>query len=621
MNASSKWKTVTAWLDDRTGLLAAMRNCSEGSVPGGVGWRHAWPGAILFTFVVQAITGFFLWMFYSPSSQTAWESVYYIQYEVAGGWLLRGIHHYNAQVLVALTGLYFLWIVLTGAYRRPREFVYWTVVLMGLCALGGCLTGDLLSWDQNSYYATKTRVDFLNLLPLVGGPLCKLAAGGPEFGHHSLTRFFALHVAVVGGGFILLLLLYHWFARRAEVAERPDAPAGAYWPDQMLRNMIGAVAVMAVVLLLVFQHALGGDHAGQPPGAYLGAGLGAPGDLDPTNAYDAARPEWSFRGLYGFSNLFPGEMKIVPIFIVPGIVMAFVFALPFIALRKSGHPVNVSGVGVLLLGLIVLSFLSWKHDWDDPGYLHDVAEGELEADRAVELVEISGVPRAGALALMATDPKIQGRRLFRQHCKTCHEHAGREGLPITAEEPSAPNLYRFGSRQQVAGFLDYEKITSPGYFGDTALKGGDMVATAEEIRDELKSYDEDGDPEGKKEYQAELESIVIALSAEAALPAQKQADAADAQRITQGAELIEDHGCTGCHRFHGKGTASGPELTGYGSKPWLAAIIGNPADKRFYGDRNDRMPCYLKADILTPQQIGYLAEWLRGEWPVPADEQ
>ena len=61
-----------------------------------------WPAAILFAFCVQAITGFFLWAYYSPSAQTAWESVYFLQYEVAGGWLLRAIHHYSAHVLLAM---------------------------------------------------------------------------------------------------------------------------------------------------------------------------------------------------------------------------------------------------------------------------------------------------------------------------------------------------------------------------------------------------------------------------------------------------------------------------------------------------------------------------------------
>jgi len=603
MNTPSKRKTAGAWLDDRTGLLTAMRTCSEGSVRGGVGWRHVWPAAILFGFAVQAITGFFLWMFYSPSTQTAWESVYYLQYEVAGGWLLRGIHHYNAQVLVALTGLYFLWIVCTGAYRRPREFVFWTAVLMGLCALGGCLTGDLLPWDQNSYHATKTRVDFLNLLPLVGGTLHKLAAGGPEFGHHSLSRFFALHVGMVGGGFVLLLILYHWFAHRAEATQRPDVPAGPYWPDQMLRNMAAAAALMAVVLLLVFQHAFAGDHAGEAPGAYLGAGLGAPGDLDPANAYNAARPEWSFRGLYGFSNLFPGEMKIVPIFIVPGIVMAFVFAMPFIALRKWGHPVNVIVVGILLLGLVVLSYASWKHDWDDPGYLEDVAQGELEAGRARLLIEIGGVPPNGAATLLTTD------RLFRRQCAACHDHAA-EGhdMSVRAEETTAPNLYRFASREQVAGFLDPKRVTTADYFGNTAFRTGDM---ADFVKESLADLDE--------EELEEVEWIVMALSAEARLPSQREADKNDAKQIKEGRELIDGYGCTGCHKFHDKGSLGmGPDLTGYGSEEWLAGVISDPNRTRFYGKRNDRMPAYHES--MTPQQILWMAEWLRRAWPLPADE-
>jgi ubiquinol-cytochrome c reductase cytochrome b subunit len=634
MNASGKRNSVLAWLDDRTGLPAAMRKCSEGSVPGGVGWRHVLPGTILFAFLVQAITGFFLWMFYSPSTQTAWESVYYVQHEVAGGWLLRGIHHYNAQVLVALIGLYFLGIILAGAYRRPREFVYWTVVLMGLCALGGCLTGDLLPWDQNSYHATKTRVDFLNLLPLVGGPLQKLATGGPEFGHHTLTRFFALHVGIFGGGFLLLLLLHRWFSWRAEATlgqqaesfqtsgvsqtsevspgaspTNPHMPGGAYWPDQMLRNMIGAVAVMAVVLLLVFQHGLTGEHAGQPPADYLGARLGAPGDLDPTNAYGAARPEWSFRGLYAFSNLFPGEMKIVPIFIVPGVIMLFVFAMPLVAAWRPGHLLNVGAIGALLLGVVVLSCLSWVHDWLDPGYQADVAEAKVEARRAVELVEMDGVPRDGALALMATDPEIQGRRLFRAgaRCVACHDHAGPEGTPIHAEETSAPNLAAFASRQRVAGLLDPERIVQADYFGNTKLRAGDM---ADFVKDNLAELDE-----FEKE---EVEMIAMAVSAEARLPSQAEADKADAKKIEEGRELIVDYGCTDCHKFRDEGSlGDAPDLTGYGSKQWLVGVISDPTQQRFYGEKNDRMPSYK--DSLTPRQIEWLAEWLRGEWPVPAD--
>ena len=90
-------------------------------IPGGARWRYVWGSTLVFAFVVQAITGTFLWMAYSPSSQTAWESVLYIQYEMNGGWLLRGIHHFMAQAMVVLLAIHFLQVVWDGAYRAPRE--------------------------------------------------------------------------------------------------------------------------------------------------------------------------------------------------------------------------------------------------------------------------------------------------------------------------------------------------------------------------------------------------------------------------------------------------------------------------------------------------------------------
>ncbi len=89
--------------------------------------------------------------------------------------------------------------------------------------------------------------------------------------------------------------------------------------------------------------------------------------------------------------------------------------------------------------------------------------------------------------------------------------------------------------------------------------------------------------------------------------------------------FIKDN-CTECHTFHGKGTASGPDLTGYGSRDWLIGIIANPAHKRFYGKENDRMPAYAesatdaKKNLLSRQELELLVDWLRGEWYEPREE-
>ena len=110
-------------------------------------------------------------------------------------------------------------------------------------------------------------------------------------------------------------------------------------------------------------------------------------------------------------------------------------------------------------------------------------------------------------------------------------------------------------------------------------------------------------------------------SAEAGLKSQRALDAADTALIAQGRKAIAgDYDCANCHKFHEKGKlGAGPDLTGYSSREWLVGIISNPAHKRFYGAKNDRMPLYAESadpekNILSTQSIEILADWLRGEW-------
>ena len=94
--------SLLGWLDQRTGYKAIVRHALYENVPGGARWRYVWGSTLTFCLAIQFITGIFLWMAYSPSSQTAWESVYYIQNEMMGGWFLRGLHHYTAQAMNVL---------------------------------------------------------------------------------------------------------------------------------------------------------------------------------------------------------------------------------------------------------------------------------------------------------------------------------------------------------------------------------------------------------------------------------------------------------------------------------------------------------------------------------------
>src|SRR3989440_4591151 len=156
------------WADHRTGGRKIVHHALFENVPGGARWRYVWGSTLTFTLVVQFITGIFLWMAYSPSSLTAWESVYYIQHEMLGGWLLRGIHHFTAQAMVVLLVLHLLQVIIDGAYKAPREVNFWLGLILMMIVLGLSLTGYLLPWDQKGYWATKVATNIAGITPVVG---------------------------------------------------------------------------------------------------------------------------------------------------------------------------------------------------------------------------------------------------------------------------------------------------------------------------------------------------------------------------------------------------------------------------------------------------------------------
>ena len=105
-------------------------------------------------------------------------------------------------------------VIIDGAYRAPREVNFWLGLVLMQIVLGLSLTGYLLPWDQKGYWATRVATNLLGLVPMVGPQLQKLVVGGAEYGHHTLTRFFALHAGVLPGALIFFLVLHVYMFRR-----------------------------------------------------------------------------------------------------------------------------------------------------------------------------------------------------------------------------------------------------------------------------------------------------------------------------------------------------------------------------------------------------------------------
>jgi ubiquinol-cytochrome c reductase cytochrome b subunit len=601
-------KALLEWLDRRTGYRRIIEYSLYENIPGGARWRYVWGSTLVFCLAVQVTTGLVLWMAYSPSSQTAWESVYYIQNEMNGGWLLRGLHHFTASVMNVLLVLHLMQVVIDGAYKAPREINFWFGLGLLQLVLGLSLTGYLLPWDQKGYWATKVATNIMGITPIIGPALQRLVIGGPDYGHHTLTRFFALHAGVLPAC-VLVLLFWHifLFRRHGITAKDPKRkPDEYFWPDQVLKDTVACLAVLAAVLFLVLRPWL--FHTGEG----LGAELTAP--ADPGETYSAARPEWYFLFLFEFLKFFPGGTEIWGAIVIPGLVMMIIFLMPIVGRWNLGHRFNVGLSFSLLGGVLFLTLLAMTQDKRDPGYRLAVEEARRNAERVKVLARApTGIPREGAVTLLRNDPLTQGPKLFAKNCAGCHRYDGHDGTgQRPTDPPSASDLKGFAGRDWIAGLLDPQRVDSPHRFGATKFKDGKMVRFVKKDVAALSA-----------EQRPLLQNVIAALSAEAALNSQIDLDRRDAARVAEGRTLMtgETMRCTECHQFHKPDEdTTGPDLTGYGSRQWLVDFISHPNHARFYGKRNDRMPAFGDDKVLDEHAIGLIADWLRGEWYEAASE-
>jgi ubiquinol-cytochrome c reductase cytochrome b subunit len=586
-------------LDHRTGYRKLIGALLIEHIPGGAKWRYVWGSCLAFVFLIQLITGVLLMTSYSASDTSAWSSVYFIQYEMDFGWLIRGLHHFGSQTMVVLLGIHMLQVVIAGAHLPPREVNWW----LGLCLLGLVLalslTGYLLPWDQKGYWATKVATNIAGNLPVVGPWLSKIIVGGPEYGNHTLTRFYTLHVGILPPLVILLTVAHltvfrrhgvtHGLPARGDDPEGKPAPSkadGWFWPDQAFRDMLAGLLIFGVMLgLVVWGHASRIEtqssasegapslyerwaHAGRDG---RGANLDAP--ADPARPYPA-RPEWYFLFLFQLLKYFEGEQELIGTVIIPNGVLLLLALLPLLGygrMRKFGHVFGVLVVAGILGGAVVLTYLALDADRKNKDLHDQQVEAEVLARRAVQLAH-EGIPAEGAVCLLRHDPETQGQKLFGQYCASCHTYTG---IDFKNDKPTASDLAGFGTEAWISGLLHDPGAAT--YFGRTSLKT--MTGWVRTRRTEAQTkHTED-------RLQDDFQQIAAWLATHPGR--EKAAEAGSAE----GYKRFTERKCQSCHTFAGEGESKGPDLTGYGDADWLRLMILMPDHPARYGIHN-RMPIF-----------------------------
>jgi ubiquinol-cytochrome c reductase cytochrome b subunit len=595
------------WLDHRTGYRKLLDVLLLEDIPGGARWRYVWGSALVFVFSLQLVTGILLMTAYSPSDTSAWASVHFIQYRMDFGWLIRGLHHFGSQTMMVLIALHMLQVVIAGAHLPPREVNWWLGLALLSVTFGLSLTGYLLPWDQKGYWATRVATNIASNTPLIGDFLRRVLVGGDDYGNHTLTRFYALHVAVLPLSLIALLVAHLAVFRRHGVTAPRGAEGGEYfWPGQAFKDLIVCLGVFGVMLgLVIYGHGNPVDvpedqrpanlyqeiaHAGQKG---WGANLDAPADRD-TQGYPA-RPEWYFLFLFQLLKYFEGEHVLIGTFVIPNAAMVLLFLLPLLGyggMRKFGHFFGILVMFALVGAAGLLTLLALAQDSPEPilfglvgnkkdgteasekriheakAFQDKVEKAQVLAKRAADLA-MAGVPEEGGRWLLRNDPLTAGHELFKTRCAGCHSLTARPGDPFEGfpHEPArhASDLGAFGTRAWVRGLLD--NPSDPRYFGNMPQLTGMKGWKAKLLKKRAKMG-----PDEIARQEAEFDTIAAWL-----------ADQANLELTKQAGPLFEDH-CGSCHTVAKVAAGeTAPDLTGWGSADWIRGMVMDPAHPSRYG--------------------------------------
>lgn len=219
--------TPLDWLEERSGLVGYTKWFLFRHVPRDINWMQTLGSATLTAFLVQAITGVVLAMYYKPDPRSAYASVQNITEEVTLGWLVRGMHKWGASVFIILMFLHMGRTFLFGAYKYPRELNWILGVLLLVLGMAEGFTGYLLPWDQTAYWATVVGININATAPIAGPFLAQFLQGGLSIGPDTLAKFYSLHMLVLPGGIMALIGLHLYLVVRLGLTSPPWSKVAA----------------------------------------------------------------------------------------------------------------------------------------------------------------------------------------------------------------------------------------------------------------------------------------------------------------------------------------------------------------------------------------------------------
>ncbi len=225
----------------------------------------------------ETITGILLMLWYTPSPEIAYGDMLTILSNVPLGQLMRDMHRLGAEFMVAVVAMHMMRTWITGSYKKPRQFTWFTGLLLLVITGFLSFSGYLLPWDQLSLWAVTIGASMAEATPVVGDQVNLLLRGAPELGANGLLRFYLLHVLALpallfvffGVHYYKVVIHGHSLPPKKEnigedTAKRVPLDKRVYFiPDMLTYEMmwLGATTFIITALCIWFYHAPLENHA------------------------------------------------------------------------------------------------------------------------------------------------------------------------------------------------------------------------------------------------------------------------------------------------------------------------------------------------------------------------
>ena len=439
------------WIESRTGFISMAKDFLTEDIPGGASYWYVFGSATIFAMTVQIATGIFLTFFYAPSAATAWESTRAIYLNPFTHFLLS-VHYWGASAMIALVFLHMLQVLIWGAYKSPRELQWIVGVILLVITLVLGLTGYLLPWDMNAYFASQVSLNITGLGPVAGPILQNIAQGGGTMGTNTINRFFGIHVWLMPAALVGLvgahLAIFRWNGPAGPVVDDPrKLSVGRFYPDQIFMDTFASFVVFLIIVALAFI---------APP--FLDA------KANPNIPF-TPYPAWYFLSLFGLLNLVPPEitifgftlsLELVATIVVPTLGLVVVLLLPW--LDRSTTRSFAARSKILWSTFVVIAIVVGLSIYSQLGIQAKQAAGPPAESEAKILAagepstQTSGTGPVAGAAAGAPAENANGAKVFATNCAGCHAAAGAGETGVAP--PLANNPFVTGDPKAVIAVLE-----------------------------------------------------------------------------------------------------------------------------------------------------------------------